>query len=447
MKTLRIGSGAGFADDRIEPARQLAEHGDYLVFECLAERTIALAQKDRRAHPEQGYNEWLEERMEAVLEACVRNGTRIITNMGAANPVAAAELVVRVADRLGIDRIRVAAVSGDDVLELVRGTALQFLERPDATVSTLGESLISANAYLGIEPVIEALRLGADVVITGRVADPSLFLAPLVHEFGWGRDAWDLLATGTAVGHLLECGAQVTGGYFADPGIKDVPDLENLGFPIAEVEEDGRFIVTKLDDAGGLVDVATVTEQLLYEVHDPARYVTPDVVADFSGARLEVVGDNRVSVSNIFGAPKPSDLKVSVGYFDSFIGEGQISYAGINALGRATLALDVVRARLEASELVISESRFEIVGVDSIHRGAGIVERGSPSEARIRVVARTDDEATARRVGREVTALWLNGPAGGAGAVRTVTEDIAIVSVLLDRDRISAGAKLVGARS
>jgi Acyclic terpene utilisation family protein AtuA len=432
--TVRIGAGAGFADDRIEPAVELVDRSDldYLVFECLAERTIAAAQRERLVDPGGGYNEWLADRMTAVLASARSRGTRILTNMGAANPVAAAQVVVEVARELGIRGLKVAAVVGDDVLDRVRGSDLPLLEQP-ATVASLGDSVISANAYLGVEPLLDALRRGADVVVTGRVADPSLFLAPLIHELGWAPEDWQLMGTGTAVGHLLECAGQVSGGYFADPGCKPVPNLARLGFPLAEVTADGSVVITKPAGTGGQVTVATVTEQLLYEVHDPSAYVTPDVVADFSAIRLEQAGSDRVSVTGVSGRPGPKTLKVSVGYLDGYIGSGEISYAGPNAVARGRLALDVVRERLERLDVPVSDARFELIGVDAVHRGAGRSGNGEPCEVRVRVAGRTLDLHSARRIGQEVTALWLNGPAGGGGGTRTASENIAIVSVVVPK--------------
>jgi hypothetical protein len=431
---VRIGAGAGFADDRIEPAVELVERSDldYLVFECLAERTIAAAQRERLVDPGGGYNEWLADRMTAVLTLARSRGTRILTNMGAANPIAAAQVVVEVARELGIRGLKVAAVVGDDVLDQVRGSELPLLERP-ATVASLGDSVISANAYLGVEPLLDALRRGAEVVVTGRVADPSLFLAPLIHELGWAPEDWQLMGTGTAVGHLLECAGQVSGGYFADPGCKPVPNLARLGFPLAEVTADGSVVITKPGGTGGQVTVATVTEQLLYEVHDPSAYVTPDVIADFSGIRLEQAGSDRVSITGVSGRPAPKTLKVSVGYLDGYVGSGEISYAGPNAVARGRLALDVVRERLGRLDMPVSDARFELIGVDAVHRGAGRPGDGEPAEVRVRVAGRTLDLHSARRIGQEVTALWLNGPAGGGGGIRTASENIAIVSVVVPK--------------
>jgi hypothetical protein len=439
MRSVRIGSGAGFADDRIEPAAELATYGqlDYLVFECLAERTIALAQRQRLRDPNAGYNEWLDERMDAVLEPCAAAGIKIITNMGAANPLAAAELVAAAARRKHRPGLQIAAVTGDDVLDLVKGSDLPLLDCP-GTIASLGESIISANAYLGCDAIVKALADGADVVITGRVADPSLYLAPLVHEFGWPLDDWDLMGKGICVGHLLECAGQVTGGYFADPGVKDVPGLARLGFPIAQVAEDGSFSITKVPGSGGRVTVRTCTEQLLYEVHDPAAYVSADAVADFSGARLTQAGHDQVAVTGITGASRPDALKVSVGYLDGYVGEGEISYAGPNAEARGRLALDLVRERLELTGVPIGEARFELIGVDAVHRGAGgATAQQQPREVRARVAGRTATLRQARRIGREVSALWLNGPAGGAGATTRASDIVAIASLLLPRDQIS----------
>ena len=437
MRSVRIGSGAGFADDRIEPAAELAEHGrlDYLVFECLAERTIALAQQDRRRDPRAGFNPWLADRMDAVLGHCRRQGVKIITNMGAANPLAAAELVADLARRMGLAGLRVAAVTGDDVLGLVAGSDLPLLDRP-GTVKSLGESVISANAYLGCEAIVQALADGADVVITGRVADPSLYLAPLVCEFGWPLDDWDLLGKGIGAGHLLECAGQVTGGYFADPGVKDVPGLARLGFPLAQVAQDGSFSITKVPGSGGRVTVRTCIEQLLYEVHNPAAYVSADAVADFSGARLTQTGYDAIAVTGITGAERPDTLKVSVGYLDGYVGEGEISYAGPNAEARGRLALDLVRERLEMAGVPTAETRFELIGVDAVHRGAGGSFVEQPREVRARVAGRTATLQQARRIGHEVSALWLNGPAGGGGATSRAGDLLAIASVLLPRDEI-----------
>jgi hypothetical protein len=433
MRTVRIGSGAGYSGDRIEPAIELCTQGDiqYIGFECLAERTIALAQQEKMRNPAAGYDPLLEQRMTAVLEICKSKGIKIITNMGAANPGTAAMKTAEIARGLGIGRLRIAAVTGDDVLDVCKGRDLPLLEI-GGRVNDLGNRILSANAYLGAEPIAQALAAGADVVITGRVGDPAIFLAPLIREFGWAMDDWDRLGRGTLAGHLLECAGQITGGYFADPGYKDVAGLGRLGFPIGEVSEDGNVVVTKVPGSGGAITEATCKEQLLYEVHDPAHYVQPDVIADFSHVKIEEIGRDIVHVQGGRGAPRPATLKVSVGYIDSYIGEGQISYAGPGALERGRLALDIVRERLSLTGVQTTETRFDIIGVDSLH--GGTLARGrEPYEVRIRVVGRTDSMAEAVRIGNEVETLYTNGPAGGGGAWKSAREVIAVASVLLPR--------------
>ncbi len=439
MRPVRIGAGAGYAGDRIEPALELAERGalDYLVFECLAERTIALAHQRRRADPAAGYDPLLADRMRAVLPACAARRVRVITNMGAANPLAAAREVARIAGDLGLAGLRVAAVIGDDVTEAVRDADLPLVET-DGRVGDVADRMIAANAYLGAGPIVEALAGGADVVVTGRVGDPAMFLAPLVHAFGWAMDDWQRLGRGTLVGHLLECAGQVTGGYFADPGFKDVAGLARLGFPLAEVDADGDAVITKVPGSGGAVTRATCTEQLLYEVHDPARYIQPDVVADFSNVRLRADGPDRVAVSGGTGHPRTGTLKVSIGYRDSFIGEGQMSYAGAGALARARLALDIVAERLKLTGVEASELRFDIIGLDAVHRGPQVGTAGcEPGEVRIRVAGRTSSMREAVRVGDEVETLYTNGPAGGGGAWKAAREMVAVVSTLLPREAVT----------
>jgi Acyclic terpene utilisation family protein AtuA len=444
MRTVRIGAGAGFSGDRIEPAVEVAEKGgvQYLVFECLAERTIALAQQAKMKDPAQGYDLLLAERMRAVLGTCRAKGIKVVTNMGAANPVAAAERTAEVARGLGLRGLKVAAVTGDDVLDAVRAGDYA-LDETGQPVASLGNRLVSANAYLGAGPIAEALAGGADVVITGRAADPAMFLAPLVHEFGWSMEDWTRLGRGTVVGHLLECAGQITGGYFADPGFKDVPDLARLGFPLAEVAEDGTAVVTKVPGSGGLVTAATCKEQLLYEVHDPARYLQPDVVADFSGVAVTEDGPDRVRVEGGDGRPRTGTLKVSVGYVDSFVGEGQISYAGPGAVARGRLALEIVAERLRMTGVQASELRFDLIGVDSIlgpRLSAGAPE---PREVRARVAGRTDSLAEATRIANEVESLYLNGPASGGGVTKAAREILGVRSTLLPEHLIRTAVHVV----
>ncbi|ACA19910.1 protein of unknown function DUF1446 [Methylobacterium sp. 4-46] len=445
MKTIHLGSGAGYAGDRIEPALELAEKGniDYLVFECLAERTIALAQQAKMRNPDGGYDPLLEARMRAVLAPCRERRIRIVTNMGAANPVAAAKKTQAIARELGLNGLKVAAVTGDDLLDAVRAGNFT-LEESGERVANLGNRVISANAYLGAVPIINGLADGADVVITGRVGDPALFLAPLVHEFGWAMDDWERLGRGTLVGHLLECAGQITGGYFADPGQKDVPGLARLGFPIGIVGEDGTVEITKVAGSGGQITLATCKEQMLYEVHDPARYLQPDVVGDFTGVEMEQVGPDRVRVTGATGAPATGLLKVSVGYVDSYVGEGQISYAGPGALARGRLAREVVRERLALTGVQTTELRCDLIGVDALH-GDALSGGREPYEVRLRVIGRTESMAEAVRIGNEVETLYTNGPAGGGGAWKAAREVVAVQSVLVPAELARPAVQFVEA--
>jgi hypothetical protein len=438
LRTIRIGSGAGYSGDRIEPAVELAEKGDiqYLVFECLGERTVALAQQARMKNPELGYDPLLEERLRAVLPICAAKGIKIVTNMGAANPEGAAKKAAEIAKSLGFSSLKIAAIVGDDVLDACKEDDFPIMEF-DGTIKQLGNRLLSANAYFGAEPMTDALRGGADIVITGRASDPALFLAPMIHAFGWSMDDWNLLGQGTVAGHLLECAGQITGGYFADPGRKDIADLARLGFPIGEVGEDGSLIVTKVAGSGGAVTAQTCKEQLLYEVHDPTQYLQPDVVADFSQVRVEEIGPDRVQVSGGRGSKRTGTLKVSIGYLDGFIGEGQISYAGPGALARGKLALEIVRQRLKLTGVATSELRFDLIGVDSLHGGRVSAHAAEPYEVRVRVAGRTENLREAVRIGNEVETLYTNGPAAGGGAWKSARDVVAVASVLLPRELAS----------
>ena len=438
---LRIGSGAGFSGDRLDAALVLAERGelDYLVLECLAERTIALAQLRRRKDPSRGYDPRLEQRIEQLLPVLKARGTRLVSNMGAANPLAAADVIIAIAQRLGV-AVKVAVVTGDDVLEQLTGHE-RTLEGgvPVATFAPL----VSANAYLGSAALLPALASGADIIITGRVADPSLFLGPMMYHYGWREDDYARLAQGTCVGHLLECAGQICGGYFADPGRKDVPNMAWLGFPYADVDEGGGATIGKVAGTGGRIDLATAKEQLLYEVTDPYGYLTPDVAADFSTVQLSQRGVDRVAVSGARGNGRPAQLKVSVGYVAGYVGEGEIGYGGTNAFARARLAADIVRERLNGQ---FDQLRVDLIGSTSLN-GRSFFSDENPYEVRLRVAARAATAERAALVGDEVEALYTNGPAGGGGTRKYVQEQVGIVSTLIDRDRVHAGVAIRNSQS
>ncbi len=435
-ETLRIGAGAGFSGDRLEPAAALAERGGirYLVLECLGERTVALAQMRKRRDPARGYDPLLERRIELLLPLLRRHGVRLITNMGAANPIAAADAIIDIA-RTQKMPIRVAVVTGDDVLAKIEPGELTLETR--TPIAGYGE-LVSANAYLGAAALLPALQTGADIIITGRVADPSLFLAPMAHEYGWALDDVERLARGTSIGHLLECAGQLCGGYYAEPGRKDVPDMARLGFPYADVDADGNAAVGKVEGTGGCITLATAKEQLLYEVTDPFGYVTPDVVADFSTVTLRQTGPDRVEVRGATGRARPPQLKVSVGYLAGYVGEGEISYGGANALARARLAGEIVRERLGNA---FPDVRIDLIGSTSLH-GRSFDSREQPYEIRLRVAARATTPERAMLVGEEVEALYTNGPAGGGGTRKYVQEQIGIVSTLIARERVATKVTL-----
>lgn len=443
-KRVRIGAGAGYAGDRWDPAVELAEKGnlDYLAFECLAERTIAREHLARIKDPAAGFNPLLAERVRAVLPSCLENKVRILTNMGAANPEGAARRVCDIAEEDKLGPVTCAVVLGDDVRDVV-GTmpSLKLLESGEPLESII-DRVASANAYLGADAILPALQTDAEVIVTGRVADPSLFLAPMMHALNWSYDDYERMAQGSLTGHLLECAGQVTGGYFADPGKKDVQGLDRLGFPFADVFEDGRSVIGKVDGSGGRVDRMTCAEQLLYEIHDPAHYITPDCVLDVTDVSFAEIAPDQVEALGATAQPRTDTYKVSVGYFDGYIGEGQMSYGGINAVERARLAGQVIVDRLKARGFSYDDWRTELIGMESLHGPAR--ERPEPYEVRLRVVGRTNDRKTADAIGLETETLLTNGPAGGAGDFKATREIYAVQSVLLPRHHVTPRIDLVG---
>lgn len=435
MRTIRIGSGAGYAGDRLEPSLELIEKGnlDYISYECLAERTIAIGQQAKLKDPSKGYNGLLEHRMEKALPLCYEHKVKMITNMGSANPQAAAAKCVEIARKHGLKGMKIACVTGDDLLPVIDKYMDTEVWETGRHLKELPGEIVSANAYLGVEGILKALKEGADVVITGRVSDPAIFMAPLIHEFGWDLEDWDKLGKGTMVGHLLECGGQVTGGYYAEPGKKDVPGVGHIGFPIAEVSEDGSVVITKVDGSGGLVTVDTCAEQICYEIHDPSKYITPDVVADFKEIRFTQDGKDRVKAEGATGNPKTETFKCSIGYKDCYIGDGEISYGGPGCLERAKLALEIVKERLElVAPGQFDEMKFDLIGCNSLYWNPEY-KYNEPSEVRVRVAGRAKTKAVADLVANEVEALYTNGPAGGCGAVKRTREIVSVASILVSR--------------
>ena len=441
-KTLRIGSGAAWWGDRVEPAGLNAERGelDYLCFETMAEATVSAAQVRMRRDPSfPGYDTYLDDRMRAVLPACMRNGTRIVSNQGWINPTAAAKRIVELLQELGIKGVKVAAVGGSLITDRVLELTDTILENGEPT-SSLASNLISAEAYLGAEPIVEALKAGARIVVTGRVADPSIFMAPMMYEFGWDPLDHERVGAGTGIGHLLECGAQITGGYFSDPGFKDVPEPWNFAFPIAEVEANGDVVITKVSGTGGAVTLQTVKEQMLYEVHDPANYITPDVVVDFTTAQLEQIGPDRVRVTKLTGKPRTPTLKVSIGCTEGFIGEDMFFYAGPGALRRAQLAKKILEERFKIVKLVADDVRIDFLGMNAIHGDATPADVPEPYEIAVRVAARTRTREEAAKVGREVDGMAVSGVAHTGKRVphqERFREVIGVWSALVPREQVT----------
>ena len=436
---LRIGAGASYAGDRIEPAALLAEHGalDYLVFETLAERTIALAQLQRLKDPSTGYNELMQDRLQAILPHCRAQGTRIVSSMGAANPQAAAHKAAQIVREMKLGPMKIAAVIGDDVLEYCRANAetLPIMES-GLPLSSLQGEVVSANAYLGADNIVHALEQGADIVLTGRVADCSLFLAPMIHEFGWNQTDWNLLGQGQVCADMVECGANVSGGFFADPGYKDVPDLGNLGYPFLEMSANGNGVVAKVADTGGVINRAICTEQMLYEIHDPSTYITPDVVVDFTKVQLTELGPDRVGISGGQGRSRPDQLKVSVGIKEGWIGEAEITYAGLGCLNRARLAEQVVRERLRIGGVQLEELRVDYIGMNSLHGSASLPTPNEPYEVRLRCAGRAKAKHDAVKLAGEVETLVGKGPAMSSLPRTNVREVLAIYSVLIPRTAV-----------
>ncbi len=435
---LLIGCAAGFSGDRVDAAGPvvdtlIARGGPaFLIFETLAERTLALAQLRRRADPQAGFEPLLDDMLRPVLARCLAHNIRIVSNFGAANPLAAARHIQAMAAGMGLPAPRIAVVAGDDLSGAQHDSLLR--EQLGDAMDTIRK--VSANAYIGAEAIAAALDAGAQIVVAGRVADPSLTVGPAMSHFGWRTDDWDRLARATMAGHLLECGAQVCGGYFADPGYKDVPDLHAVGYPIAEIDRDGHCVIGKAAGTGGAVTLASVKEQLLYEVHDPAAYLTPDVVADISAAQLAVAGPDRVALTGVRGHARPASLKVNVCHESGWLAEGEISYAGPRAEARARLAADVLRRRLP--DLVL---RVDLIGVQSVMgddagRLLAAMPAGDARDVRLRVAATHADRAQAERLAREVTALYCCGPAGGGGVRTTLTPRLGTLSCLVPREAV-----------
>ena len=440
-RVVRVASGQGFWGDWLDAPRRQVEGGpvDYLMLDYLAEVTMSILQKQKERDPRMGYARDFIGAMESVLPAVVERGVKVIANAGGVNPVACAEAVLGVARTAGAaGKVRVGVVTGDDLLprldELIAsGHALTHMES-GAPLSTVRDRVLSANAYIGSTPIVEALARGANVVVTGRSTDTALTMAPLRHEFGWAATDWDKLAAGIIAGHIIECGAQCSGGNCLHDW-RTIPDLANIGYPIVEARADGSFTIVKHPGTGGRIDVASVTEQCVYEMGDPHSYITPDVVADFTTIHLEQAGENRVRVHGIAGRPATDKLKVSIAYRAGYKAVGTLVYAWPDALEKAQLADRVLRERLDRMGLRFDKLLTEFVGVSSAH-GALTPQVGEAQEVQLRVGVRAEDRAAVERFTREIAPLVLNGPpsvTGFAGGRPKVEEIVAYWPALVDK--------------
>ncbi|MER3428941.1 MAG: DUF1446 domain-containing protein [Pyrinomonas sp.] len=447
---IRIASGQGFWGDMIDaPVRQVEEGPiDYLMLDYLAEVTMSIMQKQRARDPNAGYARDFVPLMRQILPTCVARRIRVITNAGGVNPHGCAIAVRDAARELGL-RVRIATVTGDDIMDrlddlLARGIELRNMDT-GAPLATVRDRVQSANAYLGAWPLVEALRNGAQVVIAGRATDTGLTLAPMIYEFDWKEDDWDRLAAGTVAGHIIECGAQCSGGN-CQYQWRSIPDLANVGYPIVEAHPDGTFIVTKHEKTGGRVSIQTVKEQLVYEMGDPRAYITPDCIADFTTIRLEDAGPDRVRVFGIKGRPCTDQLKVSISYFAGYKAVGTLVYAWPEAYEKAKAADRILRARLERLGLKFDQILTEYVGVNATHGPLA----GEPSpdipEVQLRVGVRGQDRAAVERFTKEIAPLILTGPpavTGFAGGRPKVEEVVAYWPSLIPKSEIKPRVEII----
>ena len=440
---IRIANGQGFWGDWLEAPRRLVADGpiDYLVLDYLAEVTMSILEKQRRRDPDKGYATDIVELAVSLMPRLISGGLRIVTNAGGVNPAACARAIVAGASQAGVRGLKVAVVAGDDIRDridemIARGIRFDDLDT-GCDIREIRGDVLSANVYLGGFPLAEALATGAQVVIAGRSTDSALTLAPMIHEFGWGESDWDRLAAGTIAGHIVECGAQCTGGNYSLDW-QTIPEMANIGFPIVEARETGDFVITKHPGTGGRVTVASIKEQLLYELGDPKAYLTPDCRADFTSLSLRSDGLDRVAVEGIRGGPRPGTLKTSITYAAGYQAVGTLVYSWPQAIEKARAAEAMVRARLDGLGLEFADIHAEVLGVDACH-GPAAAPSPDPPEVQLRIGVRAADRAPVERFSREMIPLVLNGPptATGFGDGRPrVRQVVAHHASLLPREEI-----------
>ena len=449
---VRVAAGQGFWGDWLEAPRRQVEGGpvDYLMLDYLAEVTMSILQKQKERDPRMGYARDFIGAMESVLPAVIERGVRVIANAGGVNPVACAQAVRELAAARGAaGKVKIGVVTGDDLLPRLddlaaRGHALANMDTGEP-LSTVRDRVLSANAYIGSTPIVEALARGAQVVVTGRSTDTALTMAPLRHEFGWASDDWDKLAAGIVAGHIIECGAQCSGGNCLLDW-RDIPDLANVGYPIVNASRDGTFEISKHPGTGGRISVPTVTEQLVYEMGDPHSYITPDVVADFTSIRLEPAGDDRVRVFGIRGRHPTDSLKVSIAYRAGFKAVGTLVYSWPDALEKAQLADRVLRERLDRLGLRFDKVLTEFVGASAAHGPLTPPPNGDLPEVQMRIGVRGENRAAVERFTREIAPLVLNGPpsvTGFAGGRPKVEEIVAYWPALIDKTEVQTAVEVI----
>ncbi|MBE9915896.1 DUF1446 domain-containing protein [Paenibacillus donghaensis] len=449
MRTIRIGAGQGFYGDTLLPAIETAERGgiQYLCFDSLAELTLAILQKDRQKDSTRGYAADIPQTMRKLLPYVKEKGFKLLTNAGGMNPIAAGQEVIRIARELGLEGLKVAIVTGDDVLDQLdrwRQQGIPLTHQEDGrSFELVYDKILFANAYLGSEPIVTALRQGADVVITGRTTDSALFLAPLIYEFNWQPDDWDRLGQGILMGHLMECSGQATGGNFSGDWAT-IEDMDRIGFPIAEMREDGEFVLTKTEGTGGLVSVDTVKEQLLYEIHDPSAYLTPDVVLDLQQVNLTNIGSNRVLVKGAKGTKRPDYLKVVMGYADGWLGQAICGYSWPDALAKAQAADRIIRRQIERIGLQAAKVQTDYLGYNSLHGPLATEPAQDLNEVFLRLAVRTDSKEEAAKLGRLFPPLMLNGPPSMGGFLGHMKprELLGMWSCLVPREVIESNVKV-----
>jgi len=449
MRRIRLGAGSGMWPDLLDPAIEVIEKGNvgYISFDTMAEATLPGMQKFRFDHPEKGYTD-IRRTANDIMPVCFKNGVRLISNCGGANPEAAGRIAIDAATRMGLHGIKIATISGDDttgnecltrIRELrAKGVSLQHIDTGEE-LDSIEDRIIALSVYLGAEPIVGVLEQGAQIIITGRHTDSAMWLAPACYEFGWDVRDWDSLAAGVIIGHLMECSGHITGGNFSF--WDKVPDLEHIGFPIAEVSENGEAIITKVEGSGGMVSVVTCSEQLLYELHDPANYFSPDVIADVTNLRFEQVGKDQVKVSGIKGKPRPDTLKACIAYRDGYVGEVFAFYAWPRALAKARKTEEIMRERFQMMGLEANEIRFDYIGFNSLH--GPLSPQVEPNEVGLRIAIKAPREPDITRAIRDVYALDLSGTAAQTGVFHVAPREmIALWPTLVPREEVQPELKV-----